>query len=308
MNISLIGWGTVALVAFCIRILVKKNKSYRRNYSLGLKVAEEIQSLIFKGAYKQAESLFENQTINEVTQITDHLALSLKVDKLQAWQDSENSDFSKLSLGVFYLHQAWIVRSHKLAEEISDGDRDVFYDYLKLSKGFLDGIPENAKCNAEVNSRRIRLYMSLSDNESASEYFKKVSKKYPDLVWPFLHYAELIQPKWGGSIDEVERFYENLPNDFLIKAISELKLIMDAILVDDNYFKKYNENLTDFAIQKMLEIDEKVVSKNLQSIHKYVLYNYMEALANNLNRKDIREKYLKLQNGHYTIYPYGLTQ
>ena len=308
MSTSLIGWAVVAIVIFGIRAFLKKNKTYRRNYALGLKVAEEIQVLVSKGAYKQAETLFKNQTLNDITQITDHLALSLKEDVLKAWQVSENSDFSKLSLGVFYLHQAWIVRSHKLADEVSDNNAEGFFDYLQMSETTLHTIPENSILNAEVSSRKIRLYMSLSEPEKATECYKYVTTKYPDLVWPFIHYAEMIQPKWGGTIDEVIAFYEGVPNDFLIKSIVELKLVLDAIVIGDNYFEKYNKELTDFAIEKILEIDEKLASIKITSIHKYILYNYMEAISNNVNRNDIRKKYITLMEGNYTLYPYGLTE
>lgn len=306
MNTSLIGWAALAIIVFCIKAYLKKNKSYRREYSLGLKIAEEIQALVLKDSFNKAEDLLKNQEANDITQIIDHLALSVKKEQLLAWEASENSDFSKLTLGVFYLHEAWIVRSHKLADEVSDDKAESFFDYLNLSETTLDLIPENSICNAEVNSRRVRLYMSLSDKETATEYFKKSSQNHPDLIFSYIHYAELIQPKWGGTIEEVEIFYESLPNKFLVKSIVQLKLILDAIVIDDNYFTKYNEDLNDFAIQKVLEIDEKLASINLTSIHRFVLFNYMEAISNNLGRKDIRKKYVSLMEGNYTIYPYGL--
>ena len=236
----------------------------------------------------------------------DHLALSIKGKKLKAWQETENTDFSKLTLGVFYLNQAWIVRGNNLSDEVSDDKTVSFNNYLHLSKSIFSLISENSVYEAELYSRKIRLHMGLNDNETGYSYFKKVSQKYPDLIGAFIHYSELIQPKWGGSIDEVVNFKEGLPDNFLIKSIIELKLIMDAIVINDNYFVKYNEDLNDFAIEKILKIDKELLTNDLTSIHKYILYNYMEAISNNTNRRDLRTKYLKLVDGNYTIYPYGL--
>jgi hypothetical protein len=286
--------------------LFKKKKSDRRNYSLGLQSAEDIQVHVHKTEFDKAESKLKDQSLNDCTQIIDHLALSLEEPTLLAWNEATKSDFSKLSLGVFYLHKAWIARSHQFANTVSENDAVSFHDYLELCETVFDTISENATCLAELNSRKIRLYMGLGNEELAAECFKTVSEANPELIWPYIHYAEIIQPKWGGSFEVVEKFYKNLPDDFLIHSIVELKLIHDSILMEDNYFEKFNTNILTFANQKLTEIDEKLDHHVPDSIHKYILFNYMVAVCAHYSEKLLGAKYQKLMGDNFTLYPNGV--
>jgi len=150
------------------------------------------------------------------------------------------------------------------------------------------------------------LYMSYGNNETAGEYFKEISKNQPNFIWPFIHYAELIQPKWGSDIKDLEGFYENLPDNFLIQSIVETKLILDSMIMDENYFSKYSTDIKGFAKEKVLAIDAKLNTENTDSIHKYILYNYMILLSDEIGDNTIKSKYKKLKDGNYTLYPHGL--
>jgi len=306
MGEASITWIVIILIIIGLRFFLRKKKTYRRDYSLGLKVAEESQRLVKSKNYNKVEEIVKSQNLNDTTQIIDHLALSLKENELLEWNKLNESDLSKLVLGVFYLHLAWIARSHKLAKNVSSKKAEDFYDYLQLSEITFESISKNSIHKPELESRKIRLYMSLGDDSLASEYFYNISKNHPDFIWPFIHYSELIQPKWGGDIETLENFYENLPDNFLINSIVELKLILDSTIMSDNYFKKYNDNINDFARKKVTKIDAELTSDNTNSIHKYILYNYMESVSENLKLKDLRKKYQKLMDNNYTIYPYGL--
>ncbi len=303
---ALITWTVIVLVIIGIRFLIRKNKGYRRKYALGLTIAEQIENFIKNKDYEAAERNIKNQSLNDITQIIDHLSLSLKEIELVQWEESQKTDFSKLTLGVFYLHLAWITRSHKLAKNVSNKKAEAFFDYLLLCEETFDTIGKESYFFPELQSRKIRLYMSLGDKNSAVECFQELCKSHPDFLWPYIHYSELIQPKWGGKIENIEKFYESLPNSFLIHSIVELKLILDAIIINDNYFKKYSNDLYGYARDKVVEIDAEYSKIQIISIHRYILYNYMEAIAEVVKLKSLQKKYEKLKDGQNTIYPHGL--
>ena len=133
--------------------------------------------------------------------------------------------------------------------------------------------------------------MSYGNNETAGEYFKEISKNQPNFIWPFIHYAELIQPKWGSDIKDLEGFYENLPDNFLIQSIVETKLILDSMIMDENYFSKYSADIKGFAKEKVLAIDAELNTENTDSIHKYILYNYLYFFADALENKKLSKRY-----------------
>lgn len=293
-------------VVIVTRNSLKKQQEYRRDYSLGLRAAKEVQKLIKKKRYLEAEEKVKEQSLNDVTQIIDHLSLSLKKNELLSWNESRESDLSKLTLGVFYLHMAWITRGHQRAKNVSNEQFEGFFEYLNLCKEMFETISIKSFYNPEVESRRIRLYMSLEDYSLATECFTSLSKNYPDFIWPFIHYCELIQPKWGGEIENVEKLYESLPDDFLIRSIVELKLINDSIVMNDNYFRKYNDDIYEYARERVINIDAEYNTNEVNSIHRYILFNYMEGVSDDAGVKKLKKKYEKLMDGNFTIYPYGL--
>lgn len=284
----------------------KRKKDFRRDYTLGLKVAEEIQIYIKHKNYSTAEQKTQRQDLNNITQIIDHLSLSLSENELLSWNESSKSDLSKLALGTFYLHLAWITRSHKLAKNVSKNQAKGFFDYLQVSEDIYESISTDSPYNPEAESRKIRLYMSLGNMALATNYYNNLYNNLPEFIWPYIHYSELIQPKWGGTIENLEIFYESLPKDFLIHSIVELKLILDSTIMNDNYFRKYNSDIKEFARQKLIQIDEEYDKIQISSIHRYIFFNYMEALSDTLKLKSLKSKYKTLMDGNYTIYPYGL--
>lgn len=301
---------TIAVIIGIIGYLIyqKKKQGNRRDYSLGLKAAQEIQQLVRNKEFDRAESEFSKQDLNDISQIVDHLSLSMEENELKTWKESMNSDLSSLCLGVFYLHMAWIERSHKLAKNVSDKGVEGFFHYLTLCEDTFEYISEDSEWKPELDSRLIRLYMSTGDMDLAIDTFHRVNQQHPDFIWPYLRYAELIQPKWDGTIENVMAFYDSLPDDFLIHSLVELKLINDSIVIEENYFSKYTSDITEFASKKIAEIDNALNSIELQSIHKWMLYNYLQVVAFEVNNKRLRNKYTKLKGDHETIYPYGLVK
>ncbi|AGC78494.1 hypothetical protein LX97_02818 [Nonlabens dokdonensis] len=300
----------IVLVVFFIllvfRAIKNRKDNKRRDYSLGMSAAVNTALLIKEKKYEHAEELVRKQTLNDRSQIIDHVALYIEEDDLKHWELVTESNLSRLCLGTFYLHMAWISRTHKLAKNVSNKKAMDFFSYLELCEESYLKIQEKSHYKAELCSRSIRLYMSLSSKDTATDYFNEVTTNHPNLLWPYLHYAEMIQPKWYGSTEEVIDFYTKLPNDFLIKATTTLKLILDAVIIGENYFKKMDNNLKNFAENQINTIDQEVTRQPIDSIHRYILYNYMEAIASHYNLKDMSSKYRKLKNSHDTIYPYGL--
>ena len=132
MGTSAFIWVIIAGFVLIIIYSKFKKKSYRRDYSLGLPAAQKAQQLIKGNQFNEVEELVKQQSLNDITQIVDHLALSLEEDQITGWQEQQESDLSHLVLGVYYLHMAWITRSHKLASEVSSKSAQGFFEFLEL--------------------------------------------------------------------------------------------------------------------------------------------------------------------------------
>lgn len=283
-----------------------KNKTFKKDYHFGLPSAIQAGKALQAKKYDEVNQILASAELNDRSQIVDHLALSSDEKELQAWMEASNNDESKLILGTYYLHQAWVARSHAYAENVSEANANRFFELLQQSQFMFERMDDSETYEAEQWSRRIRLNMSQEEPEFARDLFESVSQKYPTLVWPYIHYAELIQPKWVGSVEEVEAFYAQLPSDFLIHSIIELKLLVDGLQMGENYFSKQNEDLMALAGQRLVEIDAAINSQRLDSVHKYILFGYMERLSDSVGNPALREKYLKRIQTNFALYPYGL--
>ncbi len=80
-------------------------------------------------------------------------------------------------------------------------------------------------------------------------------------------------------------------------------MLLDSYICSENYF----EGDLDYTAHKILyDIDSKIDNQQINSIHKYMLYNYMKEIASMLNKKKLVSKYKKASNNYPTLYPYGV--
>lgn len=278
------------------------------DYSFGKSDFKSITKWVKAGNYAQVDDLVKQQNSDDLTQLCDCVALSL-TDKDLVNYHSKASDqsFSNLVLGVYYSHEAWKARGRGLAESVSEKEANRFFELLAKAKEQLNLISDSKLFGAEANARLIRVNMGLDDLEAATENYRKSVANDINKLWAYIHYAEMIQPKWGGEFNIAE-FYQSLPDNELIQRIVKLKLYHDGLSFDMNYFKPDMEYV-DYQSELLAyikELDSNGSMYRIPSIHKYIVYGYMFSLAGHFNEKSMSEKYWKLLENKLPLYPFGL--
>jgi tetratricopeptide (TPR) repeat protein len=176
----------------------------------------------------------------------------------------------------------------------------------KKSSNNLLSINKNSPFIEEANSRLVRHYMGEGNLEKSKEYFKKTIALNNENIWVYIHYSEVIQPKWGGNLKDIKDLLNNLPKRKLIKQIISLKLALDSYISNENYFGGTMEELDNIANQLLVEIDRQVTKSPPISIHRYIVYNYLFALAEELKNNPLQFKNYQKMNEFFTLYPYGI--
>lgn len=301
----------VALV-IALAILARVVYAYFRtrlkaDYSFGLKQAQQAYRLLKQGKYHEAEQIIVSCSPDDLTQVVDHIALSLKTPALQKWlHQSGNTNVCNLCMGVHYLHLAWKARTHALAADVSDDAAMSFIAYLQQSLETLQKVEGAAKLVGEKHSRLIRVYMGLDDMDEATAHFNEAIKLNPVATWPYIHYAEMIQPKWGGSVEQVQQLLKQLPANALIQQIVQLKLVWDAIKMEEVFFGRTPEEQQQQAMLMLKHTDTELEKKKPESVHRFVLYGYMVCLAGHLGQTALEKEYATLVGDNLALYPFGL--
>ncbi len=297
----------VAVIVYLLRLTLKSKKEPKIDYSFGLVEAKDARELLLQKKYEELEFLILQLNSDNLTQTIDHLALTLDKTYFTKWMEACNDqNVVKLCLGVHFLHEAWVVRTGATANKVSEKKANQFFEFLELSLEQLNSVSSSSKLISEVNSRLIRLYMGMGETELIHECFQKAISKDKNILWPYLHYCNAIEPKWGGEIELLTELQNNLPKVSIIQYLIELKIILDSFGVNENYFGGTMEELNEKAKLSLEQIDNKISITPLTSIHKYVVYGYLYSIALNVSNKKLEKKYKGMMNGNYALFPFGI--
>lgn len=278
------------------------------DFTFGNKDLLQISKAITKSDFTNAEQRLRQLDSDNLSQAVDHIVLCCTEKQLKKFYDSGNGRAAaSLLLGARDLYMAWKLRGHKAASELKDKQFAGFVEHLKLSGPKLQEACATGWTSAEANSRLIRVHMSLGYADAAEDCFKAAVKADPTHLWAYLHYAECIQPKWGGSIEQVQQFMQTLPDHYLIRTAVRLKLMYDSYMSSENYFNLGDsaDEVNKFVEDMMRAVDAELTAGPPASVHRYILYGYMYVLTG-IACKEFEKKYKKLLNGNYTLYPFGI--
>lgn len=292
---------------YFFRRVVKAIKAPAINYSFGRKDFLVTGLFIQNKKLTQAEGMLAQFNSDDFTQVVDHIAISCTEKQLTKFYEMSNeSPLSSLLLGAWHLHKAWIIRGHKQGSELKDKQINGYLEHLNLSVPLFQKAASENRLTAEANSRLIRVQMGLGNTDSAEQHFRAAVKAEPEHLWAYIHYAECIQPKWGGSVEQVQNLLKTLPKNDLIRKIIRLKLMYDNYSSDIDYFglKDRETEWNSFLSETIKAFDAEISSDPPDSIQRFVLFGYMYVLAPSVD-KDLTKKYKKLIGSNFTLYPFG---
>lgn len=303
MNLALIIIAISVLIYFYIK---RQKQAGKVDYSFGLESAKKAKMALITADFKKTENLLNQMVADDLTQTIDYLTLSLPESTFIEWNNHTKSDLSMLCLGVYYSHQAWISRSNKLAKNVSEKAAEGFFEYNQKAQNYLETMPQESKYLAESFSRLIRISMADGNSEAIEYYFQKAISIDSKRLWPYLHYCEAIQPKWGGDIDHITDLINSLPDEPIVQHGVMLKLLSDSNSIGENYFPNQSASIDELIKSVVQKIDEKITKTPLDSIHKYIIYNYLWLLSQEFKLSKINNKYNEMIQGYLTLYPFGI--
>ncbi|MEM6964589.1 MAG: hypothetical protein AAF573_07480 [Bacteroidota bacterium] len=303
-------FSTILVIALVGYFLYQKRPKFlgtKVDYSFGNVELQKIKAKIDEGEYTSAEFLIQQLDSDELHQVIDHVTLNGTGDPLLRWKEElPNSQIADLFLGIYYLHYATLNRGNDFNPKLSNKQEDLFFEYAEQATELLETIDHDDVINAEAYARLIRILGLTDDYKGAQYFFDKCMQINPHHLWAHIEYAELTQPKWGVDLATTNQFIDDLTDEPLVNQVIYLKLVWDSVLSQQNLFGGTLADLKQQAKALLFEIDAEVNNTPPTSIQKYVLYNYMTVVSEEFGIKALNQKYNKLMNGNFTLYPFGI--
>jgi len=277
------------------------------DYSFGDVQVQKIKSKLDEQEYTSAEFLISQLDADELRQAIDHVTINGIGKTILDWKETlPDSQIANLFLGVYYIHQASLNRGNLPLDALSKKQEELFFEYSDQARDLLETVEDDKEFRAEAFAQLLRVAGTTGDFESADFYFDKCIELNPNHLWAHIEYAENIQPKWGGNLEIIEKFIDDLTEEPLVNQTIYLKMVWDSVLANENLFGGTMQDLKQQAKELLFEIDAEVNNHPPTSIQKYVLFNYMTVVSEEFGIRALNKKYNKMMEGNFTLYPFGI--
>lgn len=290
---------------FIMRFWNKFFKAFKTDYTFGNKDTINLLKQLDKSNFLSVEGQLEGLKTDQLNHTIDCIAFASSEHQLLKWVTrSEKKAAAYLCLGVYYYFTAWQKRGTKSANDLTRKQIDGFV--LHLNKAFTALQQVDGLFYTEAQARLIAVYNGLNERELAKESFKNVLKKHKDNLYAYLHYSELVLPKWGGSLEEMTEFRKQWPQNIWIKNLLEMKEAYDLAIQGE---VDYEDGFLNAHIHHLIEkVEQDLVRMPMEGPHLYCVYAYLYLLNIIRNNKDLEKKYKKLMKNNLTIFPFGIVR
>ena len=311
MNPIFIMWVVVLLLIlsvkgyFIIRFWNQFFKAFKTDYTFGNKETISLLKQLDKGQFLSVEGQLEGLKTDQLSHTIDCIAYAMSEHQLLKWViRSDKKSSAYLCLGVYYYFTAWKKRGTKSASDLSRKQIDGFVLYLKKAFEALQKV--DGLLYTEAQARLIAVYNGLDERELAKESFNTVTKKYKDNLYAYLHYSEIVLPKWGGSLEEMAQFRQQWPQILWIKNTLEMKEAYDLFMQGE---VDYEDGFLKAHIHQLIEkVEQDLIRTPPEGPNLYRIYAYLYLLSIARNNKELEKKYKKLMKNNLTIFPFGIAR
>ena len=221
------------------------------------------------------------------------------LDNLNKWIAQEpQSVIAHLLRACYYDDVAWQIRGNGFSSQVSTKAGQTFHDYLQLGKQDAYQAIKLNENNPFSYQLLLRILSNRGDSEELEQAFQRAIKKFPDFYPLYQTRLSALQPKWGGSIEEMYQFTDryagkaadNSPLKFLYLQLYEHLLDTASITCNGN---------TECIAQFMNTYIEPHLTAEIETALN--LYNKTDQFQFNLHLDGILQDLIKKQGGEYYV-------
>lgn len=280
--------------------------------SLGLPEIQKGLELLAANRYKELEHLYEHLSPDGKSLMLEGIAIPTQHAKqIDAWGiNNPDSYVSQLWQGVSFTGRAWEARTASLAKDVSEKRAQIFFDYLERAYESLRNSLDILDNNPETCARMIRVMMGLSeDKETTYSYFDAAIETDPGHVATHMMMINYLNPKWKGSIEEMQQFAEerrSITGDKILTVLPLFSMVETQLYLEITEDPAAPTFFNDPAIsQKLLGYYQDFENASIQRPYSPLVYNYFSYLFYHCKLIDQFKDSRAKMKGHLTVYPWG---
>ncbi|MES2775764.1 MAG: DUF4034 domain-containing protein [Bacteroidota bacterium] len=293
--------------------LFKKEPASKIDFSLGYPRLAEFKKYLANGDFKTFESRYEELSWDAKTLLNEGIGLNNAFSgEIEKWVDKNPESYiAHLFSGVSKTCQAWIARTSARGSAVSDERAQMFLSLLEEAYEHLNTADKINPEDAEICARMIRVGMGLGmETEVVLGYFEAAAELVPNHLMAHLMMINFLNPKWHGSLEEMQDFAEERYEEADSSLLIALRLF--AITEEWNYLDMQGETEKRKAFFK----DEKRKGELLDLYKNYreeeggklmipYVYNYFSFLLYMTGEKNLAREIVKKITAQLTTYPWA---
>lgn len=281
--------------------------------SLGYSRLPEFKSWLQQGNYTAFESAYEELTWDAKTLLNEGIGLDeSSADAINKWVMQRHDSYTAhLFAGVSKTCLAWIARTAALGRSVSEEKAQKFFDLLEEAFSHLQRADELNPDDAEICARMIRVCMGLeTDTETAASYFNAAKQLVPNHLMAHLMMINFLNPKWRGSLEEMQEFADSMNNEQSNSLLVTLKLfaLVEEWLfygLNDEPKKKENFFKEEGVKAKVRELFAAYREEEEGKLLIPYVYNYFAFLFHKMGDQALAKQTAGKIIGKMTIYPWA---
>lgn len=187
------------------------------------------------------------------------------------------------------IHAGWEIRGRGYIDSVSESDLANFKDHLKQAEYLLIDVSKTANdFQLNIASALLKVYKSIDvERETIYNTFKDAERLSSNDAELNFNYFSAISPKWGGTEDEFNTYFNALNNkSVFIQNLIKAQYYFDLVHMEENEDK--DGKIAAFVNQLK---NERV---NDQELYIHELHLLLYWISNNLNLKDLEKHYKNL--------------
>ncbi|MCG8569469.1 MAG: hypothetical protein MJB14_04965 [Spirochaetes bacterium] len=135
-----------------------------------------------------------------------------KLENADNWINGQDSVLAKVIKSYQIIHEAWEVRGRGTIDTVSKKNRELFQKYLADAEQLLlEAKQEKSEYLPNINASLIKIYRAMYvEREKIHGVFQEADQGYPNHTELNFNYFSAISYKWGGTEEELNRYFDTL--------------------------------------------------------------------------------------------------
>ena len=184
-----------------------------------LQVREALMSADYSGATRLSEAVLQDSAIMgwRFRPFDEFLALLLFdvpsgfSDRLDTWVEREQSSVIPPLLRAQFNHDlAWAARGSGYADTVNEAEAAAYARHLRAAHADLDAASARDPAVPTLHLVALRIARSQGDSTGFRAAYNRAVELFPDYYAPYEEMLNTVQPKWGGSFEQMVDFVQEV--------------------------------------------------------------------------------------------------